>query len=468
MMNSKSSVAHAALACLWSDAGLSAEALQGVHLAGQDPVLPSSFAVGAAAQASLAAAALAAAEWRHARGAGPRQAVAVDMSHAALECLCHFTVDGVTPVAWDKIAGLYRCGDGGWVRLHTNFAHHRDGALALLGCPVGPATERATVAQALLGWRAEAFETAAAEAGLVATMARDFATWDAYPQALAMAGTPLVRIERIGDAPVLTPRASNPTASPLHGVRVLDLTRILAGPVAARTLAAYGADVLMLSSPNLPHIEAVAETSRGKRSAHLDLRSSDGADTLRGLVREAHVFLQGYRPGGLAALGFGPQALAALRPGIVCVSLSAYGPVGPWSGRKGFDSLVQTATGFNLAEAAAFGAAEPRALPMQILDYGAGYLLAFGAQAALLRQLHEGGSWNVQVSLAGVAAWLRALGRVDGGTQATRPALEPYLQTYDGGFGRVVALRHAAQFEQTPAAWTRPSVPPGTHPARWL
>ena len=129
---------------------------------------------------------------------------------------------------------------------------------------------------------------------------------------------------------------------------------------------------------------------------------------------------------------------------------------------------MQTATGFNLAEAAAFGAAEPRALPMQILDYGAGYLLAFGAQAALLRQLHEGGSWNVQVSLAGVAAWLRALGRVDGGTQATRPALEPYLQTYDGGFGRVVALRHAAQFEQTPAAWTRPSVPPGTHPARWL
>lgn len=467
MMNTTSAIALQALGRLWDDAGLPAEALDFVQLGGQDPVLPSSFAVGAAAQASLAAAALAAAEWRHARGAGPRQSVSVDMQHAALECACHFTVDGVVLAAWDKVAGLYRCGDGGWVRLHTNFAHHRDGALALLGCPTGPATERTLVAQALQRWRAEDFETAAAEAGLVATAARDFGAWDRHPHALAMVGTPLVRIERIGDAPPLQPPPAGPAAPPLQGLRLLDLTRILAGPVAARTLAAYGADVLMLSSPNLPHIEAVAETSRGKRSAHVDLRTAHGCDTLRHLVRDAHVFLQGYRPGGLAALGFAPEDLAALRPGIVCVSLSAYGPVGPWAGRKGFDSLVQTATGFNVAEAEAFGSDEPKALPMQILDYGAGYLLAFGAQAALLRQLHDGGSWHVQVSLAGVGAWLRAMGRVEAGPQAARPSYEPFLQTFDGGFGRVEAVRHAAGFSQTPAMWTRPSVPPGTDPARW-
>jgi crotonobetainyl-CoA:carnitine CoA-transferase CaiB-like acyl-CoA transferase len=185
------------------------------------------------------------------------------------------------------------------------------------------------------------------------------------------------------------------------------------------------------------------------------------------LVADADVFMQAYRPGGLAGLGFGPEALAAVRPGVVCVSLSAYGPLGPWSGRRGFDSLVQTATGFNLAEAEAFGAAEPKAMPVQILDYSAGYLLAFGALAALHRQAREGGSWQVQVSLAGVAAWLRGLGRVAEGPKAARPSLEPYLQTYDGGFGRVVAVSHAAQLADTPAQWTRPAVPPGTDPPRW-
>ena len=224
---------------------------------------------------------------------------------------------------------------------------------------------------------------------------------------------------------------------------------------------------MLVSSPNLPHIDAVAETSRGKRSCFVDLRTAGGVETLRGLAAGADIFLEAYRPGGLAALGFGPEALAAMRPGIVCVSLSAYGPAGPWSGRRGFDSLVQTATGFNIAEAEAFGSAEPKAMPVQILDYAAGYLLAFGALAALHRQAREGGSWFVQVSLAGVGAWLRSLGRVPEGPQADRPSLQPYLQAYDGGFGRVVAVSHAAQLADTPARWTRPSVPPGTDPPRW-
>jgi crotonobetainyl-CoA:carnitine CoA-transferase CaiB-like acyl-CoA transferase len=292
------------------------------------------------------------------------------------------------------------------------------------------------------------------------------AEWDAHPQARAL---PPVSLQRIGDAP---PRAWRPWCAgglPLDGLRVLDLTRILAGPVAGRTLAAYGADVLLINSPKLPNIEAIADTSRGKLSAHLDLDDTAGRAALAELAQGAHVFMQGYRPGALAARGFAPHEVAALSPGIVSASLSAYGDAGPWAGRRGFDSLVQTATGFNLAEAAAFGASEPRALPLQMLDYAAGYLLAFGIQAALLRQAQEGGSWHVQVSLAGVGGWLRGLGRVPvlQGQPAVRPPIEPYMETVDSGFGRLQVLRHAARFSATPAHWRRASMPPGSHPACW-
>ncbi len=477
-------IAQEALAGLWHRAGLPADALDHVRLTGAEPVLPSSFAVGTAVQSSLAAAALAAGEIWQRRTALPRQAVSVDMTHAALDSCAHFTVDGQAPVLWDKLSGLYPCGAGaepGWVRIHANFAHHRDGALKLLGLASGPGTEREAVVQALRGWRAEAFETAAAEAGLVVAALRSFEAWDRHPQAQALAGVPVVGIERIegvagagsgagsvsGAAdPIAWPR-STADAPPLHGLRVLDLTRILAGPVAGRTLAAYGAGVMLVNSPQLPNIDAIADTSRGKLSAHLDLQTVEERATLQTLIGGAHVFLQGYRPGGLAALGFGPADVAALRPGIVYVSLSAYGGAGPWAGRRGFDSLVQTATGFNHAEAVAAGVQQPKAMPLQVIDYTAGYLLAFGTQAALLRQASEGGSWHVRVSLAGVGHWLRGLGRVSDGFATLPPPFDAYLEASDSGFGRLVAMRHAAQFSQTPACWRRPSMPPGSHPPVW-
>ncbi len=491
-----------ALAALWHAAGLAPQALGWADLQGREPVLASSFAVGTAAQTSLAAAALAAAEIGFARH-GARQRVGVAMRHAALECRGWFSLNGRVPDPWDKLSGLYPCGSAvgapGWVRIHANFAHHRDGALKFLGCAAGPATERASVNAALQTWRAEDFETAAAQAGLVVAAARDFAAWDAHPQARALATVPTVSItpiEGAHDSAAAAPArwsAAASTDAPLHGLRVLDLTRILAGPVAGRTLAAYGADVMLLNSPSLPNIESIADTSRGKLSAHVDLKTEAGRPALRRLIGESQVFMQGYRPGALAALGFGPLDVARLRPGIVYVSLSAYGPVGPWSARRGFDSLVQTATGFNVAEAAAYGATQPRALPLPILDYAAGYLLAFGAQAALLRQAVQGGSWHVQVSLAGVGHWLRGLGRVSWGEAdllskcGSAPLLNPlggrapqggvlgalspnhdeFLQPYPGGFGDVVALRHAADFSATPARWQRPSMPPGSHPAVW-
>jgi hypothetical protein len=450
---------------IWRDAGLPADALSRLDLCGAEPVLPSSFAVGTAAQASLAAAALAATEIGRVRN-GVRQRVAVDMRHAALECACRFTLDGRVPELWDPIAGLYRCGNG-WLRLHTNFAHHRDGVLRLLGLPPGPDTPRAEVAAALLERDAHAFEQQAADAKLVVAALRSVDEWDRHPQSAAVAAHPLVAIERIGDAPPSPWPHLADDAPPLAGMRMLDLTRILAGPAGGRTLAAYGADVMLVNAPHLPNIAAIADTSRGKLSALADLRDPAGREALAAVVRDAHVFIQGYRPGGLAALGFGAAELAALRPGIVVVSLSAYGETGPWGDRRGFDSLVQSATGFNLAEAKAAGAPEPKALPVQILDMATGFLIAFGAQAALLRQQREGGSWRVRVSLARTGLWLRSLGRVAGGFDAPPADFGGLMETTSSGWGDLTAMRHAAEFSHTPARWRRPAVRPGTDPLAW-
>ena len=459
----------AALACLWHHGGLPAQALDHAVLTGSDPVFPSSFAVGTAAQTSIAAAALAACELGHLRGQA-RQDVAVNMAHAALECTGWFSLDGKTPELWDKFSGLYECADG-WVRIHTNFAHHRDGALGLMGLAPDTAT-RADAEQAMRHWQAEEFEQAAADAGLVVAALRSFEAWDAHPQGQAVAALPLLAFERIGEAPPLVlptlGERNRPLARPLSGLRVLDLTRILAGPVCGRALAAYGADVMLVNAPHLPNIESIADTSRGKLSAHIDLRTADGKALLAHLAGQSHVFIQGYRPGALAALGFDPVDLARLKAGIVCVSLSAYGHAGPWQARRGFDSLLQTAMGFNHAEAAAESdTAAPRPLPMQILDYATGHLMAFAASAALHRQAREGGSWHVRLSLAQTGQWLRSLGRVPGGFAVKRPDRSPYLASSASGFGALTGLAHSAQLSATPCGWTRPSVPPGTSPPRW-
>jgi crotonobetainyl-CoA:carnitine CoA-transferase CaiB-like acyl-CoA transferase len=451
-----------ALAALWCAAGQPESALETVELTGSEPVLPSSFAVGTAAQASIAAAGLAAAElWR--LRTGRRQRLTVNMRHAAAEFRSerYLRVDGKSlPEPWDKIAGAYRCGDGGWVRLHTNFPHHRDGMLKLLRCE----HDRAAVERALAGWEAAALETAAAEAGLVATAMRTFAQWDAHPQGRAVAALPVLTIERIGDAPPLPlPRADRP----LGGIRVLDLTRVIAGPVCGRTLAAHGAEVLLVTAAHLPSIAPlVIDTGRGKLSTSLDLRGPAGRERLGALLDEADIFVQGYRPGAIATLEFGPEQAAQRRPGIVYVSLSAYGHEGPWAGRRGFDSLVQTASGFNAAEAEAAGVAEPKVLPCQALDHAAGYLMAFGAMTALARRATEGGSWHLRVSLAQAGRWIRGLGRIPDGLACADPRLDDVLDLLEesaSGFGRLTAVRHAAQLSETPARWTCPSVPLGTH-----
>lgn len=452
---------EAVLASLWRSLDLPAAALARVALPGDGPVLPSSFAVATLAQVSQAAAALAATEWAAAAGR-PAASVSVDRREAALECSSHFLLDGRTPELWDPLSGLYRCRDG-WVRVHANFAHHRDRALAVLGLPIGPAARRDTIAAALQAWDAVVLEDAVAAAGGAASALRSYDAWDAHPQAAAVAAEPLVAIERIGDAPPRAPAAGG--TGPLAGLRVLDLTRILAGPVAGRLLAHWGADVLMLNAPQLPNIGAIADLSRGKRSALLDLDQATDRERLHMLAATGHVFLQGYRPGALAARGLAPAALAAAAPGIVCVSLAAWGFGGPWAGRRGFDSLVQTATGFNVAEAAAAGSATPKALPVQILDHAAGHLLAFGMLAALRRQAQEGGSWHVKVSLARTGLWLRRLGQDPAGLAAVMPAA--VLEDEDSGFGRLSAIPPTVRFDGVRLRSTRPSMPPGSHPAAW-
>ena len=457
---------HDILAEIWALAGLPAEPLRQVRLSGAEPALPSSFRVGAAAQATIAAAALAAAElWR--RRGGAAQEVAVAMRHAAVEfCSEHvFTVDGGPPPGiFDKIWGLYPCGDGGWVRLHTNFEHHRQGVLELLRC----AYSREAVAAALLGWKAADFEAAAAEVGAVVSMMRRPEEWQAHPQAQALDRLPLISFEKIGEAP---PRPLPPAERPLGGVRVLDLTRIIAGPVAGRTLAAHGADVLRVTGPHLPFNPAlVIDAGRGKLSAHIDLRDEAGRETLKGLLASADVFTQGYRPGAIARWGFAPEQAAAIRPGIVYVSLSAFGHQGPWAHKRGFDSIVQTASGINFAEGQAAGVDGPKPLPCQALDHGSGYLMAFGAIAGLLRRAEVGGSWHVRVALARTGRWLQGLGRVKNGFEApdaTRENIADYLEEADSGFGRLSVVRHAAELSQTPARWDRPSTPLGSHPPAW-
>ena len=450
---------------LWRTAGFDTGALSEIHFTGAEPVLPSSFAVGTAAQATIAASALAAAElWR--LRTGRQQSVSVDMRRAAIEFRSerYLRVNGEVPEDHhDAIAGLYRCGDGRWARLHTNLPHHCGGLLKLLGC----GHDKKSVQRALDGWQAEALETAAAEAGLVVTACRSFAEWDRHPQGRAVAQLPLFSIEKIGDAPLMP---LGPADRPLSGVKVLDLTRIIAGPVCGRTLAVHGAEVLLVTAPHLASmLPLVIDTGRGKLSAAIDLRDASGRKTLTALLRDADIFVQGYRPGAIAARGFGPQEAARLRPGIVYASLSAYGHEGPWALRRGFDSLVQTASGFNSAEQETFASPEPRALPAQVLDHATGYLLAFGVMTALARRIVEGGSWHVRVSLAQTAHWLRQLGRVDG-MACPDPGLEDVADCVEesaSGFGRLTAVRHAAAMSETPPHWTRPSVPLGADAPRW-
>jgi crotonobetainyl-CoA:carnitine CoA-transferase CaiB-like acyl-CoA transferase len=424
-----------------------------VEIIGDDPVLPVRYRIAAAASAALGALGVGV------TGLSRTQTISVNARHAAisLRSTKYMRVNGKPlPSPWDPFSGFYPVRDG-WISIHCNFPNHRNAAMGVLG----GADDRARAEATSKDWQGEALEDAIHAAGGCAGFVRSEAQWKRHAQAGAVAAQPLLHIERIGDAAAEFRKG----ARPLDGVRVLDLTRVLAGPTCGKSLAEHGADVLKITAAHLPDSGmAELDTGIGKRSARLDLRSQ--SETLEALVKQADVFIQSYRPGALAARGFSPEALAQLRPGIVCASLSAWGPSGPWKDRRGFDSIVQAVSGI----AHAHGGDKPRLLPVSAIDYVSGYLMAFGVCVALQRRAREGGSWLVRVALARVGKWIVDRGEVS--PQAVPEDLPeseraPWMGEMDAPDGRIRYLKPVLRLSETPPYFARPPVPLGYHPASW-
>jgi crotonobetainyl-CoA:carnitine CoA-transferase CaiB-like acyl-CoA transferase len=438
---------------------------------GTDPILPTPFRIGETSAAALAAVGLAVSELWELR-TGRRQEVAVDIRQAtaSLRSGHYMKLEGA-PVSTERntVMGVYPARNGRWSYLHCNFPNHRAAALAVLGVP----EDREAVRQAVAKWDALELEEAIIAAGGAGGMVRTMDEWARHPQAAAIASLPLMEIVKIGDsAPEKLPEGDRP----LSGVRALDLTRVLAGPTCARTLAEHGADVLKITAPHLPNLGYQEyDTGHGKLSAHLDLREPRDVETLRELVREADVFSQSYRPGALAARGFSPEALARLRPGIVVVSLSAFGHAGPWAARRGFDTVVQTVSGITSRQGDLFPGAEPgpQFYPVSAIDYLTGYLMAFGAMVALARRAREGGSWLVRISLAQTGRWLVGRGEVPERDLENVPKEFPPAElarwtiTSETPAGRLHHLGPVLRLSETPPRWARPSVPLGYHEPVW-
>ena len=457
--------AVAALDRLWTQAGGDPAALPRVTLTGADPVLPTDFQIGTAAAAVIAAGALAATElWRLRTGRAQTVSVDTRAAVAAFRSERFLRVDGqLPPDVRGGIFGFYRTRDDRWMQIHGALPHHREGILRFLGCE----ETREAVAATVAGWNGQELEDAFAAIGMPAGLVRSRAEWLAHAQGTAVAALPLLEIIRLGDAPV---EPLDGGARPLTGVRILDLTRVIAGPVCGRALAAYGAEVMLITSPHLANVPAlVMDTGFGKLSASLDLRRPDDTERLRELIRQSDVFCQSYRPGALARHGFAPEDVARLRPGIVCVTLSAYGHAGPWRERRGFETLIQSVSGMAHEQGLAAGLDRPQHLPAQVVDHGTGYLATFGALIALARRQQEGGSYLVRVSLAQTGRWVDALGRVDGRAtpELTLEHVRDLLADADTPFGRLRHVVPAARLSETPAFWSRPAVPLGTHEPAW-
>jgi crotonobetainyl-CoA:carnitine CoA-transferase CaiB-like acyl-CoA transferase len=463
---------HEALRALLPIAGWPETAAGAVTFSGgSDPVLPTPFRIGTAAAATLGASGLAASRLWEAR-TGRRQGVAVNLRQATASLRSgHYMRlgDGRVSTARNTIMGVYPSRDGRWSYLHCNFPNHRAAALKVLGV----AEERDSVARAVASWDAADLEEAIIAAGGAGGMARTQAEWANHPQAGAIGALPLLEIVRIGDsAPEPLPSGDRP----LSGIRVLDLTRVLAGPTCARTLAEHGAEVMKITAAHLPNLGYQEwDTGHGKLSAQLDLRDPAQVDILRGLVGEAHVFSQGYRPGTLAGRGLAPEELAQIRPGLVYVSLCAFGHTGPWASRRGFDTVVQTVSGMTIRQAECVPGARPGPsfYPVSAIDYCTGYLMAFGAMAALLRRTQEGGSWLVRISLAQVGKWILDLGEVPRSALSDVPAeftpaeLERWSTVSQTPSGPLRHLKPVVALAETPPFWQRPSVPLGYHPPVW-
>ncbi|MBX3099983.1 MAG: CoA transferase [Salinibacterium sp.] len=439
------------LATAWSSLGEDPAALDLVrpHEVPLDSVLPVAALVhDAVAAASLSAALLLA---RRADSAVPPVELDPVRVATAVTSERHYRLAGEPMNAWAELSGFWPTADG-WVRTHANYPHHRDRLLGALGLP------NETTADELLrhlhGRNALEVEEVVAAGGGVAIAVRTEAQWREHEQFAAVARSPLVSVERIGDAPELELAAAD---APATGIRILDFTRVIAGPVATRTLALWGADVLRVDGPDHPEIPAQhLDTGAGKRSVILDLAAD--RDVVESLLADAHVVVTGYRPGALDRFGLSPEALVERHPGLVVARLSAWGTTGPFAVRRGFDSIVQAASGIGWIESP--DAAKPGALPAQALDHSAGYLLAAAITSALRRRLDEGGSWLVETSLARVAQELLDAPR---SPWIGHPSWEPTVGTHD----ELTTALPAPHYDGGPGEWPSPVVAWGSSEPRW-
>ena len=444
------------VARIWREAGGPPDALAGLTTSGPRQVLPSTFDVTGLAAGSVAAATLAAAEFHAARAGARARAVSVDSraACAAFAAEALFTPIGWDrPQVWDPIAGNYQAQDA-WVRLHTNYAYHRAAAERVLG-----ARDHESVAAAVREWKAGELETAVVEAGGCAAVMHTREQWLASPAGAASAAArPLSVAVREGRGA----RAAAATR-PYAGVRVLDLTRVIAGPVATKFLAAYGADVLRVDPPGFQEVAAIMpETMAGKRATALDLTTPGGRAAFEGLIATADVLVAGLRADALARLGYDDGALAALNPALIIASHNAYGWDGPWRDRRGFDSLVQMSCGI----AAAPGQDRPAPLPVQALDHATGYLLATAVGRALTRRLTESAVSRVRASLIGTAGLLWSLPRPQ--AQPPRPVPGEFtLVDTTTAWGPARRVPPAGEIAGVPGRWEVEAGPLGRHAPAW-
>ena len=438
---------------------------------GSDPILPTSFRIGDTSTAALSAVGLAVSDlWEFKTGRKQRVSVDARRATASLRSGKYMQMDGAgVSTERNMVMGTYPTKDGRWSYLHCNFPNHRAAALSVLGVN----EDRDEVTKAVAKWDAFDLEEAIIEARGAGGMVRSMEEWAIHPQAAAIASLPLMDIVKIADSP---PEPLPDGSRPLSGVRVLDLTRVLAGPTCARTLAEHGADVMKITAGHLPNIGYQEyDTGHGKLNATLDLRDGRQMETLRGLVRQTDVFSQGYRPGTLGGRGLSPEELAELRPGIVYISLSAFSHEGPWASRRGFDTVVQTVSGITQRQGELFPGAipGPQFYPVSAIDYLTGYLMAFGGIVALNKRIHEGGSWLVRISLAQVGRWLVSQGEIpetqlkDVAAEFTPEEVASWLMVSETPMGNLGHLSPVIGLSESAPRWSRPSVPLGYHDPVW-
>jgi crotonobetainyl-CoA:carnitine CoA-transferase CaiB-like acyl-CoA transferase len=449
-----------------------------VAITGADPFYPIPHRVGEATAAALAAVGVAVSDLWELR-TGRRQRVEVAVAEAAASVrTADYTQQRDDAGAFDLVprradrarsAALIRpweTRDGRYFLPHFTLPHLQDRVLGVLDCEPEPESVAAAVAR----WDADDLEQAIAEARASGGTVRTREEWLAHPQGEYLSERPVVEISRSGDA---LPEPLPAGDRPLSGIRVLDLTRILAGPIAGRTLAEHGADVLMVTADGLPQIpEHVRDTGHGKRSTYLDLKTEEGARRLAELVRTADVVLDGYRPGRIGALGFDLDTLFALRPGLVHLKVTCYGAGGPFADRAGWDQVAQAVTGICEEEGRLTGAGRPRLMAPPACDYNTGYLGAYGVLLALGRRAREGGSYSVDVSLCQTAMYIQRQGLLssfDQGPGRLSPeGFERRAVVASSTYGTLKTLGPVLDLSETPGAWVRTTPRLGADEPVWL